>query len=232
MMEIETFVAGSPACLPEVAGGWCEKHFEVQGERFDVIVPAVPDALLDTPETLKAHQKDGYMPYWGYLWPTSLDMCKAILQRDRTPGLPALELGTGVGLVGVAALRAGLDVLITDYDMLSVHLALHNAARNGFPNAKGRILDWRDPPSVEFPLILACDLIYELQNHEPLLKTVDAMLSPDGEAWFTDPGRHHAGTFVELAPKMGFKVEHRAIEREPFPTRPAGITDLWIISRK
>jgi len=231
-MNLQRLSAASLPPLPAVAGGWSEKTYEVVGERFDLTLPAVPDALLDTEETLAAHQADGYMPYWGYLWPTSLDTCKAILQRKFTPNLKTLELGTGVGLVGVAAMRAGLDVLVTDYDPLSVHLALHNAARNGYPNAQGIVLDWRNPPSEQYPLILACDLIYELQNHEPLLKTLDAMLTPDGEAWFTDPGRHHAGAFVDLIPKRGYSIRHQAIERELFPSRPAGTTDLWIVSRK
>lgn len=231
-MKFEIQTSQAFGQLPAVAGGWGEKRYEISGETFDLTVPAVPDALLDTPETLEAHQADGYMPYWGYLWPTSLEMCKAILERKWTPDLPTLELGTGVGLVGVAALRTGLDVVMTDYDRLSVQLALHNAARNGYPQAKGALLDWRDPPDAKYPLILACDLIYELQNHEPLLKTLDAMLAPEGEAWFTDPGRLHAGAFVDLVPKRGFHLRHQKIEREPFPSRPAGTTDLWIVSRK
>lgn len=231
MKNFQLISAKSIPELPAVAGGWGEKHYEISGEQFDLTIPAVPDALLDTPETLEAHHADGYMPYWGYMWPTSLEMCKAILERPRTPGLPTLELGTGVGLVGVAALRAGLDVLITDYDELSVHLALHNAVRCGYPETEGAILDWRNPPPRQYPLILACDLIYELQNHDPLLNTIDAMLAPGGEAWFTDPGRHHSGAFVDLVPKRGFKIKHQAIEREPYHTRPAGVTNLWIVTR-
>ncbi len=95
-MKFEIQTSQAFGQLPAVAGGWGEKRYEISGETFDLTVPAVPDALLDTPETLEAHQADGYMPYWGYLWPTSLEMCKAILERKWTPDLPTLELGTGV----------------------------------------------------------------------------------------------------------------------------------------
>lgn len=230
-MEFERIHFSPEETLPKVEGGWAVKRYEVLEEQFEITQPAIPDALLDTPETLEAHRIDGYMPYWGYMWPTSLDMCKVILERKWKKGTPALELGTGVGLVGVAALRAGLDVLITDYDRLSVKLALYNAVRNGYVEAKGAVLDWRFPPGDKFPLILACDLIYELQNHGPLLKTIDAMLALGGECWLTDPGRHHADAFVKLAPEKGFEVQHRFIQREAFPTRPAGTTNLWILTR-
>lgn len=228
---LEFLTPYAPDGLPEIAGGWEQKEFTVTGRVFRLIRPANPDALLDDPEVLKLNIADDYMPYWGYLWPTSLDMAKFILAAKLAPGLPTLEVGAGIGLAGLAGLAAGLDVIFTDYDRTSVRLALSNAVLNGFPTARGAFLDWRDAPDLQFPLILGCDVIYEKANHEPILNVLDHMLAPDGECWLADPGRHQADAFLELAKSRSYHLERRQVVREPFPTRPAGMTDIWIVTK-
>lgn len=217
--------------LPPFPGGWKTYDYKVLGHEFPILAPAQPDALLDLPEVLEANRKDDYMPYWGFLWPTSLDMSKAILQSPKKPEGDVLELGTGVGLVGIAALRAGWRVVLTDYDETSVRLALLNAERNGFAEPRGCLLDWRTPFEKQYDLILGCDLIYEQQTHEPMLTVLRAMLSPTGECWLADPGRHQADHFLKRAKEAGFKMTQQVIQREPFPSRPAGTTNLWILKK-
>ncbi|MFO1023251.1 MAG: 50S ribosomal protein L11 methyltransferase [Planctomycetales bacterium] len=217
--------------LPPFPGGWKTYPYKIVGHDFPILAPAQPDALLDLPEVLEANRKDDYMPYWGFLWPTSLDMSKAILQSRKKPDGDVLELGTGVGLVGIAALRAGWPVIFTDYDETSVRLALLNAERNGFAEPRGCLLDWRAPFATEYKLILGCDLIYERQTHEPMLTVLQSMLAADGECWLADPGRHQADHFLKRAKEEGYKIEHQAIEREPFPSRPEGTTNLWILRK-
>lgn len=228
---LEFLTPYAPEALPDISGGWEEKEFTVLERVFRLIRPANPDALLDDPEVLKANVADNYMPYWGYLWPTSLDMAKAILTANLPAALPTLEVGAGIGLAGLAGLVAGLDVVFTDYDRTSVRLALSNAVLNGFPNAKGAFLDWRQAPDIEFPLILGCDVIYEKANHEPILNVIQHMLAPDGECWLADPGRHTVETFLALAKSRGYKIGRRQVVREPFPTRPDGMTDIWIVTK-
>ena len=228
--ELEYLEPFSPDCLPDLAGGWEHKDLTVSGQKFRLIRPAQPDALLDTPETLAAHAADGYMPYWGYLWPTAFDMVSALLAADLPDGWPTLELGAGIGFAGLGGLARGLDVVFSDYDRTSVRLALTNAVLNGFPDAQGIFLDWRDPPDSQFPLILGCDVIYERTNHGPILDVLDQMLAADGECWLADPGRHQSDEFVALAKSRGYNVGCRHEPRQPFATRPDGITDIWVLS--
>ena len=117
-----------------------------------------------------------------------------------------LELGCGSGLVGLAALAAGYDVTFSDYVPQAVELALENAARNGFPQARGLVFDWRKPPRVQFPWILAADVTYDRTNLGPLLDTVESMLAPGGEAWFGDAGRGPAAEFLKSARDRGWSV--------------------------
>lgn len=219
--------------LPAIPGGWATRDFVLAGRTFRVTLPASPDAFLDDPETLAANRRDDYMPYWSYVWPTSLETAVAVLKHPWRPGLEALELGTGTGITGLAALAAGLEVTFSDYDARSVENALHNARQNGLAErAEGLLLDWRMPINRRFPVILGCDLIYERVNHEPILNLLEAMLTDDGEAWLTDPGRHLVDAFLELLRTRPFTCEHRLLPREPYPGRPDGTTHLWVLRKK
>jgi hypothetical protein len=66
--------------------------------------------------------------------------------------------------------------------------------------ASGCVLDWRFPPSKQYPFIWGCELLYEDRNHEPILKLTKAMLSSGGTAWFVDGGRAKAERFCNLLP--------------------------------
>ena len=85
-------------------------------------------------------------PYWGLLWDAAPKTAEQILQNAWPQGLTAVELGCGVGLAGIAGLIAGLDVTMTDLVPTAVEMAVNNAAMNGFPSAKGKAIDWRNPP--------------------------------------------------------------------------------------
>jgi predicted nicotinamide N-methyase len=131
----------------------------------------------------------------------------------------------------LAALAVGLDVVFSDYERKSVRLALANAVQNGWPQARGLFLDWRQPLDWQFPLILGGDVIYEKQNHALVLDVIEKMLAPEGEAWLADPDRHQTPAFVELAKRRGFQLDRRRLVRQPVPGRPDGPTNLWIVRR-
>jgi predicted nicotinamide N-methyase len=216
--------------LPAIPGGWTTRDFLLAGMTLHITLPASPDAFLDDPRVLAANQRDDYMPYWSYLWPTSLETAVAVLRREWNPGTEALEIGAGIALTGQAALKAGLNVSFSDYDQQAIDLALFNARNNQtLARAEGLLLDWRHPIDRQYPIIFGCDVIYERQNHRPILRLLEKMLAPDGEAWITDPGRHHAVAFFDLLANSPFRSEHRALPREPYPGRPDGITDFWIL---
>ena len=219
--------------LPAIPGGWTTRDFHLAGTKLRITLPAQPDAFLDDPAVLAANRRDDYMPYWSYLWPTSLETAVAVLKHNWRPGTMALEIGAGIALTGQAALAHGLKVSFSDYDPQAINLALFNARQNGTEaNAEGLLIDWREPIDRQFPVIFGCDVIYEKQNHRPILGLLAKMLAPDGEAWISDPGRHQADAFLDLLANSPFQTRHRKLIREPYAGRPAGTTNLWILSWK
>jgi len=162
------------------------------------------------------------MPYWAYLWPASLAMSAAMLRHPWPDGTAVLELGAGVGLVGLAALAAGYRVTITDYDPTAVDLALYNARQHGFDRVRGEALDWRQPGTERYPVLLGCELLYEDRNHDLLINVCRTLLTLDGVAWFGDGGRVRAERFCRLAAAAGFDVRLFDETGSPLPALRVG----------
>jgi predicted nicotinamide N-methyase len=170
-------------------------------------IPADPEQVLqEAVEGTEAGNR--YVdPYWGLLWDAAPRTAERILRHSWPTGLRSLELGCGVGLTGIAGLIAGLDVTFTDLVPAAVDLAISNALDNGFPGAQGHVLDWCSPTNATFPFIFASDVLYDLQNHDPLLNVLSRMLAPDGIVWIGDAGRVNAPIFLEKAQAIGWTIE-------------------------
>ncbi|MFN9717480.1 MAG: class I SAM-dependent methyltransferase [Planctomycetota bacterium] len=192
--------------LPQLAGGWAEREYLFGDYRLTLTLPNCPDILLDETSMRSANQQDDYMPYWAYLWPAAVAMSNQVSRAAWPRGTDVLELGCGVGLVGLAALANGCRVTMTDYDPRAIQVAGHNARRNGFVDFETQQLDWRHPLPRRYPIILGCDLLYEERNLEPILNLLDVMLDSGGECWLADGGRRHATHFLSLARDRGYNI--------------------------
>ncbi|MCA9081974.1 MAG: methyltransferase domain-containing protein [Planctomycetaceae bacterium] len=193
--------------LPTIPGGWTLRDVPVGDRTFRLELPADPDLFLDDPDVLAANARDDYMPYWAFLWPSAVPTAEALLQFAPWPvGTRVLELGCGLGLVGLAALARGDDVLFTDHDPICLNSLERNAALNSLPAPDTLQLDWRVPLNQTFPVIVGCEVTYDANMHPVLLDLLDKMLSPDGLCWFSDPGRFQAPRFCKLASERGYNV--------------------------
>ena len=109
-----------------------ETVLDVQG--FQVRVTRIADfeALLEDLDPI-TFAEDERLPYWTELWPAAVAMAHYIVQRLPLDGRRVLELGCGLGLVGVVAALHGARVLCTDYEEAALAFARHNARRNACP---------------------------------------------------------------------------------------------------
>ena len=135
---------------------------------------------------------EDHIPYWAELWP-SADAMIRWLTAGGGPVRPgrALEIGCGLGLVGMAALRMGWSIDIADRDRAAVELLRANLAANGMAPARAMVLDWDEAPpaSGRYDTILAADILYEKAFAAPLARFFTRSLAPGGRVYLAEPGR-------------------------------------------
>jgi predicted nicotinamide N-methyase len=173
--------------------------------------PVDYDRLIDD----AAADPEQNLPYWAELWPSGVALAAKIA---RDPGIVqgrrVLELGCGLGVTAIAALRAGADLLVTDYAPEALALCSLNALEQAGAQPQTLRVNWRDPgPTLHaaaggrFPVVLAADVLYESRDVEPLLSLVERVVAPGGELWLAEPGRPPAARFVESIGARGWSKE-------------------------
>jgi len=195
-----------PDLLPEIPGGWHDVEIALDGKSVRMYRPRDPDLFLDDAQVHQENARHDYMPYWAYLWPSSIPMSNAVLRAPWPVGAEVLELGAGIGLVGLAAAGRGDRVTFSDYDRTALHVCRLNTRLNGLSDPELWQLDWRSRTQRTFPVLIGCEVTYDATLHEPLLDTIAALLAPDGLCWLGDPGRYQSEFFYQKAQARGFQL--------------------------
>jgi predicted nicotinamide N-methyase len=206
-------VAAPPGLPPGAASDVVEEPVRVAGRTVRLLRPRDGDALLD--ELLAEDDPDeDRLPFWAELWPAGLALARAVGSRPLA-GRRVLELGCGLGLVGVTAALAGARVLAVDRSPEAATFAAVNAARNGVPlqtavcafDQPDRLL--RDAP---WDLVLAADVLYEPRNLPVLLWLLPRLVDATGEVWLADPGRPMLAKFLAGVDATGWQREQVATD--------------------
>jgi hypothetical protein len=80
------------------------------GRDLELVAPRSAEDLLNEED----FERDERLPYWADLWPSSYALADRVASDNSAEGdepTRLLELGCGLGLVTIAALSAGFDVL-------------------------------------------------------------------------------------------------------------------------
>jgi predicted nicotinamide N-methyase len=144
----------------------------------------------------------------GQLWQSGKVLAAALAEgklpsatRETLAGKRAIELGCGMaGLPGVALALLGAEVTLTDTASVlplltaNAHAASEAAASAGRPvRLKAEELDWLDDAGLarrmgeeKFDLVVCADVAYSCDLHEALLRSVQAVIAPEGVAIFVE----------------------------------------------
>ncbi|WP_437188390.1 class I SAM-dependent methyltransferase [Planctomicrobium sp. SH668] len=219
-------IPGTADVLPEIPGGWTPQEIRIADQTIRMYRPGDPDLFLDDEQVHAENAKNDYMPYWAFLWPSSIKMAARMFTAPWPVGTKVLELGAGIGLVGLAAQLRGDSVTYSDYDQTALHICRFNAVLNGLSDPEVMQLDWREIPEIKFPVLVGCEVTYDATLHEPLLLLIQSILTQGGECWLGDPGRFQAPYFYKAAKKLGFSVE---IEDEQGTLHPEPLSNQFQI---
>ncbi len=184
-----------------------ETVLDIRGLQVYVTRIADFEALLESLDPI-TFAEDERLPYWAELWPAAVALAHYMTQRLSLAGRRVLELGCGLGLIGIVAALQGARVLSTDYEAAALAFARHTARRNGCQQARFQLMDWRYPTlRRRYDYILASDVIYEARNFGPLAAILRRYLARGGTAVFSEPGRVNAVPFFALVRQHGFTCE-------------------------
>lgn len=174
-----------------------ETEIDLAGRRFSLLSVASIDELLD-----QVIDEDD-IPFWAEIWPASLGCLDYLgMNPDMVRGRRVLELGCGMGIVGLGVILNGGDLVQSDYVTEALQFAAVNAARNGLNPARTLLADWRRFTSDEvFDLIVGSDILYEKKLHPYLYPILAKSLAPGGRALLADPGREYAKLFMANLPE-------------------------------
>jgi predicted nicotinamide N-methyase len=218
-----------------IPGGWAIHELSLGSRDLALWIPADPDAFLEDEESVAAHgplpekPDRSDIPFWQYLWPAAESMARLVHAHDWPSSGPMLELGAGLGLVGLAGLAAGHSVTFSDYQEPALQVADCNARLNGFADFDTLLLDWNCPGAMHYPVILGCEVIYERAIHRPILNVLDHMLTNGGQAWLGDPGRSNLPYFIDEAERRGYSVEIQNANGKLIPNPTFGEFQLLIL---
>jgi ETFB lysine methyltransferase len=183
---------------------------DVAGESLSILKPRNSDELISEAD----YVRDERLPYWADVWPSSLILARR-MSNDAGSGRSVLELGCGLGIVSITAMRSGFKVLASDYYEDALRFTRANAWRNLRREPAVRMIDWRALPANlgTFDLIIAADVLYEMTYAELVADALAAALAPRGMAIIADPGRVAVDDFVDACVSKGLT----RIDRDTYP---------------
>jgi ETFB lysine methyltransferase len=173
---------------------------DVAGDSLSILKPRNSDDLISEAE----YVRDERLPYWADVWPSSLILARR-MANNAGGGRSLLELGCGLGIVSITAMRSGFDVLASDYYEDALRFTRANAWRNLQREPAVRMIDWRALPADlgTYDIIVAADVLYEMTYAELVADALAAALAPRGMAIIADPGRVAVDEFVDACAARG-----------------------------
>jgi predicted nicotinamide N-methyase len=173
----------------------------VRGNTSVLSPPLVPEVKLHLahealPIWQKTEEQLGEIglppPFWAFAWAGGQALSRYILDHPETVrGLRVIDIASGSGLVGIAAMKAGAQSLLAaDIDLFSVAAIAANAALNNVQLViTSDDLLVQPPPQAD--VILVGDLFYEKSVAEKCLAWLEQAKAQNIEIFIGDPGRSY-----------------------------------------
>ena len=129
-------------------------------------------------------------PFWAAAWPGGQALARYVLDEPAiVAGRPVLDLGSGSGLVAVAAARAGAAVVTaSEIDPFGLTAIGLNARLNGVAGVRV-VGDVLGGPAPRDAVVLAGDVCYDRAMTERVLPFLDAARERGCLVLIGDPGR-------------------------------------------
>lgn len=147
----------------------------IHGRQFNFIVPENIDPFIDFENIV--HD----FPLWAKIWEPAWILAEYIANAPSSRFNKILEIGSGIGVVGIVAASFGHNVTMTEYDENALQFASANAEINHCPEIKICRLDWHRPDLEDrFDTIIGSEVMFHERDCKPLLNLFRMYLKPNG----------------------------------------------------
>lgn len=152
-------------------------------------------------------------PYWARIWEASILLSYFLGKQPPALGHRVLEIGAGMGVVGIYAALCGHRVTITDINEDALLFARANVLMNGATQARVEKLDWNNPElDGTYDMIVGAEVLYDRQTYPLLVDFLRRALSPDGMVFLAKHTELKTPLFfTELTKHFEFKQMTRTI---------------------
>ena len=178
----------------------------IRERAFKILVPKSIDRFVDSENLMKD------FPLWAKIWHASIILADYLADMEVDTDKSFLEIGSGLGLVGIVAASFGHRVTMTEYDPHALKFAKANKELNlndQKANLKIQRFDWNRPKlKGSFDFIAGSEIVYNENNFQPLFRLFRQYLSRDGQIILVEGVRN---TSIEFFRRMSahFRIKAR-----------------------
>lgn len=147
----------------------------INGQSLNLFTPASIDRFID-PDNVMTN-----FPLWAKLWEASGVLASYLSNLPPDPNQTMLEIGCGLGMVGIVAAKAGHRITMTEINPDALNFARANALANECPQIAIQRLDWNAPQlENRFDYIVGSETVYKTEDIDGLEALFDRYLNPGG----------------------------------------------------
>ena len=171
----------------------------IRGRRFRFFVPRSLDRFVDPGDVFQD------FPLWAKIWEASIVLADHLAAMPVDPQRRLLEIGCGMGVVGVVAAAFGHRITLTEYNEDALHFVRANVHANlvsgeGPGDVRVDRLDWNRPKLAGgFDLIVGSEVIYKESDFGSIVKLFERLLGPSGTIILAEGVRKTSMTFFSQA---------------------------------
>ena len=179
----------------------------IRNRKFSFLVPKSLDRFID-PENIF-----NKFPLWAKIWEPCLILADHLASMPVNPEKSFLEIGSGLGLVGIVASLFGHKVTMTEYNHDALNFAKASAHINNCSNLEIMELDWNKPElKGTFDRIIGCEVIYKEESFYPILRLFRTYLKEDGEILLAErPRRSSIEFFRQMSERFNVRAQKKII---------------------
>ena len=154
----------------------------IRGRGFEIMLAKSLDRFIRAEDPMQG------FPLWTKIWESSILLADHMAGLEPDPDRRILEIGCGLGLVGIVAASFGHRVTMTEHDDHALAFARANALLNSGPAPSPEIhkMDWYAPTlQGRFDWIIGSEVVYRESDFAPLLDLFRTFLRPQGTILLT-----------------------------------------------